>query len=240
MELMKRKTKITLIIILILTMLITLCMGIKYVVIAYGNPDNPNVNFAKSEAGVNIALNMGSNRQNARISIKAIINGSQVANLNNYSVWLNGGNALTTVKETGETRNLIMTSNNNNIRLGSQINSSFGIRLTMDSNDANNDTYDKNNYVRQAGAQFVINYDVPAGYIFQSVKNDSPFATFAGLNENWEAGYVWGTGGTPLWTYQTAAENYVYQNEEDSVTVGGNGVSAKIEVKADLQRLTER
>lgn len=240
MELIKRKTKIALIMIFILTMLITLCMGIKYVVIAYGNPSDPNQNFTKSEAGVNIALNMGSNRQNARISIKAIINGSQVADLNNYSVWLNGGNALTTVKETGETRGLIMASNNNNIRLSSQIDSSFGIRLTMDSNTANNDTYDKNNYVRQAGAQFVINYDVPVGYTFQSVKNDSPFATFAGLNGNSEAGYVWGTGGTPLWTYQTAAENYVHQDNAEGITVGGDGASAKIQVKADLQRLTER
>lgn len=231
MKLMKRNK-----IILILTMLILFCMGLKHVVIAYGNPSNPNVNFAKSEAGVNIALNMGSNKQNARISIKAIINGSQVSNLNNYSVWLNGGNALTTVTKAGETRNIFMTSNNNNIKLKSQIDSSFGIRLTMDSNAANNDTYDKNNYVRQAGAQFVINYDVPVGYEFKSIKNDSPFATFAGLSENWEAGYVWGSGGTQLWTYKSSSESYL----SSEAIVGGNGTSASMPVKADLQRLVER
>ena len=52
MENMKGKAKVSFIIILAIAMIITLCMGIRYAVIAagYGNPSNVNAKFGADNA----------------------------------------------------------------------------------------------------------------------------------------------------------------------------------------------
>ena len=61
MENMKGKAKVSFIIILAIAMIITLCMGIRYAVIAagYGNPSNVNAKFGADNAKLTVWLDFG-------------------------------------------------------------------------------------------------------------------------------------------------------------------------------------
>lgn len=235
MKPIEKKVKNSFIIIFILAMLVLLGMGIRSVVIAYGDPSNIYQNFLKDEAVVNVTVNFGSSSsQTSRIAIR----GKNGSSLRNYKVWLNAdskldssGNAGTSLIGSGNTS---MTSNNSYISTTSEA-SSFGIKLTTGFPEANNDTYNHEVYVRQAGGQFEINFYTPIGYTFSHVVNDAPFATFSGMHE--VGYYYYPSGGrTEVWTYNSFATDVI----ADTTIKGNNGSWAKFPIKADIQRLTER
>ena len=230
-----KKVKNSFIIIFILAMLVLLCMGIRSVVIAYGDPSNINQNFLKEEAVINITVNFGSSSSQTS---RMIIRGKDNSPLTNYKIWLNAdSNNGQFLLGSGNTK---MTTTNPYIGITSEA-SSFGIKLTTADNVANNDTYNHQVYVRQAGGQFNIGFHVPNGYTFDHVVNDAPFATFSGIEE---VGYLLYNGNRmDVWTYKSFAQtfdrNAISLYAQDT-RVGGNGVDGYFLVKADIQRLTER
>lgn len=227
-----KKVKNSFIIIFILAMLVLLGMGIRSVVIAYGDPSNVYQNFLKDEAAINITVNFGSSSsQTSRI----VIRGKDGSPLTNYKVWLNAdGNNGQALLGSGNTK---MTTTNPYIGVSPEA-SSFGIKLTTGFPEANNDTYNHQIYARQAGGQFNIGFHVPNGYTFSHVVNDAPFATFSGLSI---MGYFPYNGhNIEVWTYNSFAETFDRNTIDPSAQVGGNGADGFFPVKADIQRLTER
>ena len=216
MENMKGKAKVSFIIILAIAMIITLCMGIRYAVIAagYGNPSNVNAKFGADNAKLTVWLDFGGKDI---IASEITINANNES-LKNYNIWLNGGNAIS------DDNKLTAKVNNNHITVDSI--GSFGIKQKGRKEPKNDDSYG-NTYVRQAGAQMSISYTVLKGYEFKEVVNDPPYATFAGLKQN-GTGEVGGIK-RDLWTFNDFTKTSYGSNNDF-----GKG---KAYIVADLQRL---
>lgn len=230
MKLVRRKAKNSFIIIFILTMLVLLCMGIRYIVIAYANPENEGRSitdkFPKTAVGINVTMNFGSSTQRGRVVFEGYRMGTTYYTLNNFAIWLGGGNNLANGEFT--------MSNSGHINAVTKLDA-YGMKLgNYGIYPGNTDTYDVN-HVRQAGGHCIINYIVPRGYSFSGVINNYPFASFASLTQN-------GVGivgiSRDLWSYSDSVS--VYDSASD---FAGNSTSqdttASVYVRGDLQRMME-
>ena len=220
MENMKGKAKVSFIIILAIAMIITLCMGIRYAVIAagYEDPSNVNVKFGADNVEVHVWLEFGEKKPAQSI---ITINANNES-LKKYNIWLNGGNAISD-------DNILtkkVENKNDDIKIKVDSIGSFGIKQTGRKDQKNDDSYG-NTYVRQAGAQMSISYKVLKGYEFKEVVNDPPYATFAGLKQN-GSGKVGGIN-RELWSFANFESRTYSDNNKFN--------EGKAYIVADLQRL---
>ena len=225
MENMKGKAKVSFIIILAIAMIITLCMGIRYAVLAagYRNPSNVNAKFGADSVEINVWITFGE-QDSIYNSIKIKANKKS---LSNYNIWLNGGNAISdnnklTAEVSGESKNkpAIITVDS----IGS-----FGIKQKGHEKADNDDKYE-DTYVRQAGAQINISYEVQKGYTFEKVDNDGSYATFAGLIRN-GSGEV-GNINRTLWSFKNY-DKKSYSTNDNKFDEG------KAYIVADLQKIID-
>lgn len=189
----------------------------------YGNPGNANAKFGATSATIYVTISTTDGKINSRN--KVVIKGKSNSNLSNYSIWLNGGDALT-----GLSMTTTESHTGNDTSFSATNASSFGIYLTGDIKDS----YDKSKYVRQAGVQFVINYTKPTGYQFNNISNNTPCATFAGLDSN---GKGTANGKTvPLWKYNgNGTSTFDGAPENNNKSSNFNATNPSINVVGDLQ-----